>query len=588
MSKAEMLRLLVKQRVHAASEETLQLFDRLTAVYEEEVSRFRENELRTKLLEAVSIPRVQIHRSEMLRLLVKQRLHAASEETLGLIDRFTADYEEEVSRLRENERRQKLLEAVFNPRVQIHRSDVQQLLEIKAEVPPECLDLDQEDPKPPHIKEEEEDLWTRLEGEQLQEADLTKFLGTAVTVKSEDDKPQTLLQSQTEDNREAEPPVGRSETQIKTETDGEDCRGSGPARNLNPHRHSHPNADDEKASESFETEVISGDCQEPLSDSGPESEDKDNVWKETRAPESAAYVLKYNEGLVSHVGCNTGNKSFSFFNCSTRFYYKGFLQRHMMCNFGKMSSSCLVRNKCFRVKQKKESQPRVLTGENPFSCDVCGNRFKRLAHLKRHMRVHTGEKLFSCDVCGKRCTRQENLKRHMRIHTGEKPFGCDVCEKRFADHGTLKKHIRIHTGEKPFGCDVCRKRFADQGTLNTHMRVHTGHKSFGCNVCGKILTLQGNLNRHMRVHTGEKPFGCNVCGKRFAEQGHVKKHMRVHTGEKLFSCDVCGKRCTRQENLKRHMRIHTGEKPFGCDVCGKQFADHGTLKKHIRVHTGDN
>ncbi|TNN42935.1 hypothetical protein EYF80_046883 [Liparis tanakae] len=266
-----MLRPLVKQQVHAASRDTLGFIDRLISDYEEDVSRFREHE---------------VHRSgEMLRLLVKQRLQAACEHTLGLIDRFTADYEEEVSRLRENERRHKLLEAVFNPRVQLHRSDVQQLVGIKADVPPE--DQDQKDPKPLHIKEEVQALWTRLEGDQLivlEEADIAKLFSTAVSVKSEDDEPRTsrLHQSQMEDNREAEPPTSRSATAIQTETDGEDGGVSGPDRNLNSHRHSHPNADDEETSESSETEESCSDWQEALSDSGPESEEGDNVWKETR------------------------------------------------------------------------------------------------------------------------------------------------------------------------------------------------------------------------------------------------------------------------------------------------------------------
>ncbi|XP_056277346.1 zinc finger protein 239-like isoform X1 [Pseudoliparis swirei] len=508
VSPGEMLRLLVKQQVHAASGDTLGLIDRLISDYEEDVSPFREHER---------------HRSgEMLRLLVKQRLQAASEHTLGLIDRFTADYEEEVSRLRENERRHKLLEAVFNPRVQLHRSDVQQLVWIKPNVPPEDPEPLQikEDPEPLLIKEELQDLWTRLEGDQLivlEEADITKFLSTAVTVKSEDDEPQTsrLHQSQTEDNKEAEPPACSSATTIQTETDGEDCGGSGPDRNLNPHRHSHPNADDEEASDSSETEVSCGDWQEALSDSGPDSEDGDNVWKEPRAPESAAHALKYKEALVSQVGCNTGNKS-------------------------------------------NESRSKELMREKAFRCDDCGKRFTQQGNLTNHIGVHTGEKPFSCDDCEQRFTQQGALKRHMRVHTGEKPFSCDVCGKRFTEQGNLKTHMRVHTGEKPFSCDVCGQRFTHQGHLKDHMRVHTGEKPFSCDVCGHRFTQQGALKRHMRIHTGEKPFSCDVCGKRFIHRGHLKTHIRVHTGEKPFSCDVCVKTFVSQQGLKKHMRVHTG------------------------------
>ena len=109
--------------------------------------------------------------------------------------------------------------------VSLYPPDVQQLLIIKEEGSHEWSpSLDQKNPEPRHIKQEQEELRISQEGAQLnwlREADITRFPFTAVTLKSEDDedKPQTsqLHQSLTEDNGEAEPPTSSSATQIKTE-----------------------------------------------------------------------------------------------------------------------------------------------------------------------------------------------------------------------------------------------------------------------------------------------------------------------------------------------------------------------------------
>uniref|UniRef100_UPI003AB03581 uncharacterized protein n=1 Tax=Centroberyx gerrardi TaxID=166262 RepID=UPI003AB03581 len=217
---------------------------------------------------------------QQLRASVKQRLTAAVEEIFGLFERTIAEYEEEIDRQR------RLLEDVLKPEIQINKADIPQLLVSEEEIPPEQQDwspsLDQEDPEPPHIKEEQEELWTSQEGEQLQgpeEADITEFPFTPVPVKSEDDeeKPQSsqLHQSQTEENREAEPLASSSTEQMKTEADGEDCGVSEPARNLDPASHLQPTSDG-KTSDSSE----------------PETEDSDDDWKETREPQSGLDSLK--------------------------------------------------------------------------------------------------------------------------------------------------------------------------------------------------------------------------------------------------------------------------------------------------------
>ncbi|XP_033989767.1 zinc finger protein 260-like isoform X2 [Trematomus bernacchii] len=55
-----------------------------------------------------------------------------------------------------------------------------------------------------------------------------------------------LHQTQTEENREAEPPASSSAEHLETEADGEDCGGPEPARNSDPERHLQQETEDNK------------------------------------------------------------------------------------------------------------------------------------------------------------------------------------------------------------------------------------------------------------------------------------------------------------------------------------------------------
>ncbi|XP_042291780.1 zinc finger protein 510-like isoform X2 [Thunnus maccoyii] len=349
---------------------------------------------------------------QMLRAVVDQRLTAAAEEIFVLFERSIAEYEEELSRSKEeNERQRKLLDAVFNPQLQLHRADVQQLLESKEEVPPEqqqewSSSLDQEDPEPPHIKEEEEELWTSQEGEQLQgleEADITTFTLILVPVKSEDDeeKPQSsqLHQRQTE--------------QMETEADGEDCGGSEP----DPDKHLQPVSDD-KTSDTPETDVI---------------DDR----TESRKHRSRLNTLKNNEDPLSDVTHNAAEGSFSCSECGQRFGRKPHLNTQM----------------------------RIYTGEKPFSCSFCGKTFSQKGNSTSHTRLHTGEKPFSCTVCKKTFRYNSDVRRHMRTHTGEKPFNSNMALRRRFDvkfKERVLQYAEEHSGEKAakhFDIDSKRIRY---------------------------------------------------------------------------------------------------------------------------------
>ncbi|KAI4810822.1 hypothetical protein KUCAC02_013751 [Chaenocephalus aceratus] len=354
----------------------------------------------------------------MLLSLNKQRVTAANEEIFALFEQKIAELEEELLLSKEeNKRLQKLLDAVLQPQLRIHRADVQQLVVVKEELLPDqqewSTSLNQEDPEPPpHIKQEQK-------GEQLQEleeAEITKSTFTPDPVKSEDDevKPQSSH------------PHQRQTEHMETEADGDDCRGPEPARSSDPESSLQPKTEDHSGDSSEpdtedSSEPDTEDSSEPDTEDSSEPDTEDIAdWKETREPASGSNSLK---------------------------------NRH-----------------------ESVSDPQRSAEKKQFTCSVCKKAFSQSAYLKTHMRIHTGEKPFTCTVCKKAFPQRGHLKTHMTIHTGDKPFTCTVCKKAFSHSGSLKAHMRVHTGEKPFTCSVCKKYFSRNDHLKRHMRKHTGEE----------------------------------------------------------------------------------------------------------------
>ncbi|KAL3062592.1 hypothetical protein OYC64_002406 [Pagothenia borchgrevinki] len=114
---------------------------------------------------------VEMAAVEKLRSVINERLAVAANEIFGVFAQALSAYEEEICRQR------RLLDSVLKPQIKLHRTEVpQQHVWNEEEVLTDqqlCSQernssLDQEDPEPPQIKEEQEELCTSQEEEQLE------------------------------------------------------------------------------------------------------------------------------------------------------------------------------------------------------------------------------------------------------------------------------------------------------------------------------------------------------------------------------------------------------------------------------------
>ncbi|KAK5875441.1 hypothetical protein CesoFtcFv8_026525 [Champsocephalus esox] len=227
------------------------------------------------------------------------------------------------------------------------------------------------------------------------------------------------------------------------------------------------------------------------------------------------------------------------------------------------------------------------SGKKPYECDVCKDAFALKVSLENHKQMHDIKKLHLCGVCGKSLCDFRSLSRHKMTHSGERPQGCQVCGRRFKLPGTLRQHEKIHTErQRSYLCDVCCKMFLTSKELQIHMRTHSNEKPYHCGECLKGFSTKGSLTIHMRVHTGETPYSCPDCGWSFKRKINLDNHATVHSGAKPFVCTICGKACARKTYLTVHMRTHNGERPYKCTFCDKAFTQSHCLKTHMKSHQG--
>ncbi|XP_034464076.1 zinc finger protein 596-like [Hippoglossus hippoglossus] len=382
----------------------------------------------------------------LLRVFVTERLTAAAEEILQVFERTIEKYEEEASRSKqENDRLRGLLQEFS------HQRDLPQSSICKEETPAErhhCehepnLSTNQTEPEPRHIKEEDQEVWAcQQDGEQAREFRDANDMYLPLSAvweghEQEDTKPSLKTPTQNSDSEEQFEELPETKAlQFMPHF----------APFPPPQTQIQDGREHERPATSFMSNQTKTDQNQGSIITSRESAEVSHM--SSLAPGYHCYLCDKSfaskHHLINHaLRMHSMDAGFPCAVCGKASESTESLNVHLKSH--KASRCCHVCGKQCNSSTALAEHMTSHTGVKLHRCQVCGKECSRKGDLKIHMRIHTGEKPFCCSFCCKSFTHSGHLKKHLRSHTGERPHRCNVCGKGYLQSAHLKYHLGTHT-----------------------------------------------------------------------------------------------------------------------------------------------
>lgn len=165
------------------------------------------------------------------------------------------------------------------------------------------------------------------------------------------------------------------------------------------------------------------------------------VWK------TSGLNLSNHGTIEQHIGTRTVVKPYVSQQNSFSFSLKTNLAQQSTNHSTERPHVCKTCGKSYSRRFLLKEHQRIHTGERPYVCPICSRTFSRQTYLRSHQKIHTGEKTYVCNTCSRSFMRKSHLISHRRVHTGEKPHVCKVCSMGFTHKCTLILHERLHAAD---------------------------------------------------------------------------------------------------------------------------------------------